>query len=380
MYKTLRYVFYSKIHLQIHLLHYFCKKFLKMAQFNTLNIKSISKETDKAVIISFVVPSYLKADYAFIAGQYITLKTTISGEEVRRDYSLCASPKSGNLEVAVKMVENGVFSSYANSQLEAGDTIDVSTPQGRFKFEPNAAKARHIAAFAAGSGITPILSIAKSVLEEEPKSTFVLVFGNKNVADTMFLKEILDLHHNYKERFHIQLVYSQDAKEDTISGRIEESTVDLIIKNKFKDITFDAFYLCGPEGMINTVKTTLLANQIHEERIHFELFTSASSAVAADPIHVNGETKITVIVDDEEETFMMSQEKTVLEMAIEKDLDAPYSCQGGVCSSCIARVKEGTTVMRQNSILTDREVAEGLILTCQAQPTSATLIVDYDDV
>tara|TARA_R110002012_G_scaffold317865_3_gene535047 strand:- start:21 stop:1073 length:1053 start_codon:yes stop_codon:yes gene_type:complete len=350
-----------------------------MAQFNTLNIKSISKETDKAVIISFVVPSYLKADYAFIAGQYITLKTTINEEEVRRDYSLCASPKSGNLEVAVKMVENGVFSSYANSQLEAGDTIDVSTPQGRFKFEPNAAKARHIAAFAAGSGITPILSIAKSVLEEEPKSTFVLVFGNKNVADTMFLKEILDLHHNYKERFHIQLVYSQDSKEDAISGRIEESTVDLIIKNKFKDITFDAFYLCGPEGMINTVKTTLLANQIHSETIHFELFKVAKNEVNKD-ISSNGETKITVIVDDEEETFTMSQKNTILEAALEKDLDAPYSCQGGICSSCIARIKEGSAEMKKNSILTDAEIADGLIITCQAHPTSATLIVDYDDV
>ena len=351
-----------------------------MAQFNTLNIKSITKETAKAVTLSFVIPSHLKNDYHFKAGQYVTLKTIINGEEIRRDYSICTSPNSGELKVAVKAVENGVFSNFATNTLEVGDTLDVATPQGRFVFEADSSKSRRIAAFAAGSGITPILSIAKTVLEDEPNSEFILVYGNKSIEETIFFQELIDLHQTYGDRLHLQFLYSQNQEANAVFGRIEESTVDLIIKDKFKDLTIDDFYLCGPEAMITMVKGTLLANQIHEERIHLELFTSSSSAVAADPINANGETKITVIVDDEEETFMMSQEKTVLEMAIEKDLDAPYSCQGGVCSSCIARVKEGTTVMRQNSILTDSEVAEGLILTCQAQPTSATLIVDYDDV
>jgi ring-1,2-phenylacetyl-CoA epoxidase subunit PaaE len=351
-----------------------------MAQFNTLNIKSITKETAKAVTLSFVIPSHLKNDYHFKAGQYVTLKTIINGEEIRRDYSICTSPNSGELKVAVKAVENGVFSNFATNTLEVGDTLDVATPQGRFVFEADSSKSRRIAAFAAGSGITPILSIAKTVLKDEPNSEFILVYGNKSIEETIFFQQLIDLHQTYGDRLHLQFLYSQNQETNAVFGRIEESTVDLIIKDKFKDLTIDDFYLCGPEAMITMVKGTLLANQIHEERIHFELFTSSSSAVAADPINANGETKITVIVDDEEETFMMSQEKTVLEMAIEKDLDAPYSCQGGVCSSCIARVKEGTTVMRQNSILTDSEVAEGLILTCQAQPTSATLIVDYDDV
>jgi ring-1,2-phenylacetyl-CoA epoxidase subunit PaaE len=351
-----------------------------MAQFNTLNIKSITKETAKAVTLSFVIPSHLKNDYHFKAGQYVTLKTIINGEEIRRDYSICTSPNSGELKVAVKAVENGVFSNFATNTLEVGDTLDVATPQGRFVFEADSSKSRRIAAFAAGSGITPILSIAKTVLKDEPNSEFILVYGNKSIEETIFFQQLIDLHQTYGDRLHLQFLYSQNQETNAVFGRIEESTVDLIIKDKFKDLTIDDFYLCGPEAMITMVKGTLLANQIHEERIHFELFTSSSSAVAADPINANGETKITVIVDDEEETFMMSQEKTVLEMAIEKDLDAPYSCQGGVCSSCIARVKEVTTVMRQNSILTDSEVAEGLILTCQAQPTSATLIVDYDDV
>ena len=350
-----------------------------MAQFHTLNIKSITKETDKAVSISFVVPSYLKDAYTFKAGQYITLKTTINGEEIRRDYSLCSSVNSGDLKVAVKAIENGVFSNYANTKLEAGDTLDVALPQGRFIFEADATKTRRIAAFAAGSGITPVLSIAKTLLEDEPNSEFVLVYGNKNVAETMFFQDILDLNHTYGERFHIQFLNSQSDEINAINGRIEASTVDLIVKDRFKDQSFDAFYLCGPEAMITTVKETLVNHNISEENIHFELFKAAKNT-AVNNVTSNGETEITVIVDDEEETFTMSQKDTVLAAAIEKDLDAPYSCQGGICSSCIARIKEGTAEMTQNSILTDAEVADGLIITCQAHPTSDKLVVDYDDV
>ena len=162
-----------------------------MAHFNALNIKSITKETAKAVTISFIVPSHLKNDYTFTAGQYITLKTTINNQDVRRDYSICSSPNSGELKVAVKAIENGLFSNYANTTLEAGDILEVSSPQGRFTFTPDENKSRHIAAFVAGSGITPVLSIAKTVLENEPNSTFVLVYGNKNAAETMFFQEIL---------------------------------------------------------------------------------------------------------------------------------------------------------------------------------------------
>jgi ring-1,2-phenylacetyl-CoA epoxidase subunit PaaE len=351
-----------------------------MAQFNTLNIQSISKETAKAVTISFEVPEQLKADYTFTAGQYITLKTSINNEEIRRDYSICSSPKSGELKVAIKAIENGVFSNYANTKLNAGNPIEVSVPQGRFKFEPEASKKRYVAAFAAGSGITPILSIAKSVLEDEPNSEFILVYGNKNTAETMFLQQLLELHHSYKDRFHIQFLYSQSEEENAIYGRIEESTVNLIVKNKFKHANIDAFYLCGPEGMINTVTEVLKSNDVSEDTIHFELFKAAKNTVKNDISSIKGETKITVIVDDEEETFTMSQKNTILDAAIQKDIDAPYSCQGGICSSCIARVKEGTAEMHKNAILTDAEVAEGLIITCQAHPTSDILVVDYDDV
>lgn len=360
----------------------FLRKFLYMAQFYTLAVKAIKRETAKAVSIAFDVPADLKAFFTFKAGQYLTLKTTINGEEIRRDYSICSSPNSNELKVAVKQVPNGTFSTYLNTHLKEGDQLDVATPQGRFIFEPDTSKTRHIAAFAAGSGITPIMSIAKTVLESEPNSTFILVYGNKTPKDTIFFDDILQLHHQYLDRFILQEVFSQSEKEDALFGRIEKSTVDFILKNKYKHITIDAFYLCGPEAMITTVSDALKENGIDNATIHYELFTaptqqtnSTNTTMASD-----GESQITVIVDDEEDTFSMSQKKTILEAALDQDLDAPYSCQGGICSSCIARVTEGTATMRQNNILTDNEVAEGLILTCQAHPTSAQITVDYDDV
>ncbi|WP_304140877.1 ferredoxin--NADP reductase [Mesoflavibacter zeaxanthinifaciens] len=352
-----------------------------MSQFHTLNIKDITRQTNQCVSITFDVPDHLKQDYQFKAGQYITLKTDLDGKEVRRDYSLCASPSSGNLTVAVKEVESGTFSKYANQVLKVGDTLEVAKPQGRFTFTPDASKTRTIAAFAAGSGITPVLSIVKTVLEEEPNSKFVLVYGNKTLKDTIFLNDLLDIQNKYSDRLTIQFLYSQSQEKDALFGRIEKSTVNFIVKNKYKDVNIDAFYLCGPEGMINTVKDVLAENNIEDSKVFFELFTTTSSVSVEDLEEVtDGTTSITVIVDDEEKTFTMSQQQSVLEAALEQDLDAPYSCQGGICSSCLARVKEGKATMRQNNILTDNEVAEGLVLTCQAHPVSSKIIVDYDDI
>jgi len=225
-----------------------------MAHFHKLSIKNITRQTNKCVTLSFTIPPNLKANFNFTAGQYITLKTVINGKEVRRDYSLCSSPKSGDITVAVKEVENGTFSKFANNNLKEGAILEVAEPQGRFAFTPDDSKTRTIAAFAAGSGITPVLSIAKTVLEEEPNSTFVLVYGNKTTKDTIFLDDILNLHHNYKERFDVQFVFSQSQEPEALFGRIEKSTVNLIVKNKYKHTTIDAFYLCGPEAMFTNRK------------------------------------------------------------------------------------------------------------------------------
>ncbi|KAB1066533.1 ferredoxin--NADP reductase [Tamlana haliotis] len=353
-----------------------------MASFHKLSVKNINRETSKAISISFNVPENLKDTFAFQAGQYITLKTEIDGHEVRRDYSLCVSPKSGELKVAIKEVQDGTFSAYANTTLKVGDTLEVAPPKGRFIFEPNDSKTKNIAAFAAGSGITPVLSIIKCALEEEVNSKIILVYGNKTTDDTMFLNELLELQHAYKERFTIQFVFSQRDEEDAIFGRIEKSTVNYVIKNEHKDVLIDAYYLCGPEAMIHTVKDVLTDHNTEASRIHYELFKAAKPTEVESTTESveKGTTKITVTVDDETTTFDMSQKQTILEASLDEDLDAPYSCQGGICSSCLARITEGEASMRQNNILTESEVAEGLILTCQAHPTTPTITVDFDDV
>lgn len=351
-----------------------------MSQFHKLTINTITKETENSVSISFDVPQELKDLFSFQAGQYITLKTTINGNEVRRDYSLCSSPKSNELKVAVKEVQDGTFSAYANNKLNVGDVLEVAPPKGRFVFKPNDSKTKNIALFAAGSGITPVLSIIKCALEEEVHSKVILVYGNKTTKDTMFLNELLALQHQYSSRFSMQFVFSQADEDDAIFGRIEKSTVNYVMKNKYKHVEVDAYYLCGPEGMIHSVKDVLTEHNIDEDRIFFELFKAANPVSTDDTAIADGRTKVTVLLDDETSTFEMSQKQSVLEAALDEDIDAPYSCQGGICSSCIARITEGKATMRQNNILTDGELAEGLILTCQAHPTTPTLFVDYDDV
>jgi len=351
-----------------------------MSSFHNLSVKNIKRETDKSISISFNLPENLKASFAFKAGQYITLKTVIDGHEVRRDYSLCVSPKSGELKVAIKEVNDGAFSAYANNTLKVGDTLEVAPPKGRFIFEPNDSKTKNIALFAAGSGITPILSIVKCALEEEVYSQVILVYGNKTTKDTMFLNELLELQHAYKDRFSIQFVFSQQDEDDSIFGRIEKSTVNYVMKNKHKHVEVDAFYLCGPEAMIHTVKDVLTEHDIDENRIHFELFKAAKPVDVKEDVAAAGSTQISITVDDETTTFEMSQKQTILEAALDEDLDAPYSCQGGICSSCLARVTEGEATMTQNNILTESEIAEGLILTCQAHPTTPSIVIDYDDV
>ncbi|WP_119788760.1 2Fe-2S iron-sulfur cluster-binding protein [Flavobacterium anhuiense] len=350
-----------------------------MPSFLKLIIKEVKRETADAVSILFNVPEELKSDYKFIAGQYINLKLTLDNQEIRRAYSICSAPDSGELRIAVKAVKNGLFSQFANTKLKAGDVLEVGQPEGKFTFEPDAERQRNYAAFAAGSGITPVLSIIKSVLKNEPKSSFVLVYGNKTPESTIFHQELHDLQLQYVGRFFVHYVYSQAKAENALFGRIEKSAVNFVLNNKHKELQFDKFFLCGPEDMITTVSNVLKEKNVKESAIKFELFTSSSEEHAIQGSQ-EGHTKITVLVDDEETTFEMSKKQTILDAALKQGVDAPYSCQGGICSSCLGRVTKGTAEMTKNSILTDGEIAEGLILTCQAHPTSETIYVDYDDV
>ncbi|MCA6421262.1 MAG: ferredoxin--NADP reductase [Flavobacterium sp.] len=351
-----------------------------MSSFYKLHIKEVKRETPNAISVAFTVPNELQPVYKFVAGQYITLKLTLDGQEIRRAYSICSSPNSGELRIAIKSVKNGHFSKFANENLKVGDIIEVSQPEGRFTFEPNSEKQKNYAAFVAGSGITPVMSILKTVLESEPKSTFVLVYGNKTPEETIFHNELHELQLKYTGRFFVHYVFSHVKIGDEIFGRIDKSAVNFVLNNKHKEKEFDTFYLCGPEEMINLVSNVLKEHNVAEKNIKFELFSTSTATENPSAESHSSHTKITVLVDDEETTFEMSQKQTVLEAALKQGIDAPYSCQGGICSSCLARITNGTAEMKKNSILTDGEIAEGLILTCQAHPTSSEIYVDYDDV
>ena len=350
-----------------------------MSSFYKLNISEVKRETPEAVSIVFNVPLEFQDFYRFTAGQYINLKLTIDGEEIRRAYSICSSPKSGELRIAVKAVKNGRFSKFANEQLKVGNTIEIGTPEGKFTFEPKEDRQKNYMAFAAGSGITPILSIIKTVLIEEPLSTIVLVYGNKSIQETIFHDELLTLQQHHLGRFFVHFVYSQTKIDDAVFGRIDKSVVNFVLNTKHAEKSFDKFFLCGPEQMINVVSDVLKEKNISESAIKFELFTPSASENTVD-ISTTEYTKITVLVDGDLATFEMSPKQNLLEAALKQGLDAPYSCQGGICSSCLARITKGSAVMKKNSILTDGEIAEGLVLTCQAHPTSSEIFVDYDDV
>ncbi|WP_334055997.1 ferredoxin--NADP reductase [Polaribacter sp. P097] len=348
-----------------------------MADFHKVNIQEVKQETANAVSVLFDIPEQLKQDFNFVSGQYITLQTIINGEEVRRAYSICSTPKSNEIRVAIKAVENGTFSQYATTELKTGDSIEISAPEGRFELKPEANK--NYIAFAAGSGITPILSMVKSVLENEPSANFTLVYGNKSVADTIFYEELNALKENYPNQFKLHYIFSREEVKNQLRGRIDKSVTNYFVKNMYKETTFDDAYLCGPEEMINAVTSTLKENYFTTENIHFELFTVSVDEEALEEVK-EGTTKITVLLDDEETTFSMQQTDDILAAALRNDLDPPYSCQGGVCSSCLAKVTEGKAVMVKNTILTDGEIEEGFILTCQAHPTTSTISIDFDDV
>jgi len=350
-----------------------------MPNFLKLIVKEVKRETKDAVSILFNVPEELKSNYSFIAGQYINLRLTLDNTEIRRAYSICSAPGSGELRIAVKAVKDGAFSQFANSKLKAGDVLEVGKPEGKFTFEPESDRQKSYIAFVAGSGITPILSIIKSVLKSEPKSSFTLVYGNKSPEETIFHQELHDLQLQYVGRLFIDYVYSRVNVENALFGRIDKAAVNYTLNTKHATMEFDKFYLCGPEEMINTVSNVLKEKNVKESAIKFELFTSSSQEQTISQ-SLDGHSKITILVDDEETTFEMSQKQSILDAALKQGIDAPYSCQGGICSSCLARVTEGAAEMRKNSILTDSEIADGLILTCQAHPTTATIKVDYDDV
>ena len=351
-----------------------------MSKFHNLTIKEIKKETLNAVSILFDIPTELKNEFKFKAGHYLNIKKEIAGEELRRAYSICSAPNSNELRIAVKAVDNGTFSVFATTILKEGDVLEISKPEGKFVLETSATNAKNYIGIAAGSGITPIMAMIKAVLIEEPNSTFTLIYGNKTAAETIFKDELESLQSNYPNKLNMQFLLSREKHENTLFGRVDTGNINFVIKNKFKNITFDNAFLCGPEAMINTSKETLLNNGLNEKNIHFELFSVPIITEKKTTASFVGASEITVIVDDEETTFEMDSKTTILTAALNQGLDAPYSCQGGICSSCLAKVTEGKATMDKNSILSEEEVNDGFILTCQAHPITQKISIDYDDV
>ncbi len=350
-----------------------------MSVFHKLTIKDIKKETKNAVSVVFDIPEKLKNEFKFIPGQYITIQKELDGSILRRAYSICSSENSDELRVAIKEVEKGTFSVYANHSLKIGDEIEVSAPEGKFVLNTSVDNKKNYLALVAGSGITPVLSMIKSVLEIEQKSNFILVYGNKSSDLTIFKKELDDLAITYSNRFKLHYVFSQKISDKAFFGRIDLKILNDILKHKYNQIDFDEYFLCGPEEMIDLVKENLLKSDIKSESIKYELFTSTTHKKEVNSA-LAGNSKITVLLDEEETTFEMRQDEIILDAALSKGLDAPHSCQGGICSSCLARVIEGEAVMEKNTILDDDEVKEGLILTCQAHPKTESIKIDYDDV
>lgn len=373
-----------------------------MSNFHKLRVKDINRETTDAVSVGFEVPATLKDEFKYTAGQYLTLEKEIAGRKFRRSYSICSSPESGDLRVAVKQIADGRFSTWVNRNLKVGDELNVFLPEGRFVYEPlSSEKERTFVAFVAGSGITPVMAILQSVLISEPKSKFVLVYGNRTPEDTIFFKDLLELKEEHPDRLFIEFVYSRlkkeksgggrlrklfgkkepaPKKEEGHRGRIEKEMVEYIVSDKFKEHKVSNFYLCGPEAMINMTSDVLAEKGVPEHKIHYELFVTADNGREEAKENMEGKTAITVILDEEEVTFEMDRSARVLDAAMEEDLDPPYSCRGGICSSCIAQIVEGEVEMVNNQILTKGEIEDGLVLTCQAHPKTDKLVVDYDDV
>ena len=345
--------------------------------FSELKVKEIKRETEDSVSIALEVPENLKSDFNYVSGQYITLKSLISDEDVRRAYSLCSAPFENDFRIGVKKVQDGKMSTYLNDILKEGDLIEVMSPAGNFVVGNDVFSA---VGFAAGSGITPILSMIKSILKDGKK--FTLFYGNQTSARTIFKKELDELVGKYPENFKLHYIYTKESVSNSLfEGRINKDKTIALIKNNEDLLSADGFYMCGPEELIMNASSALKELGVSESKIHFELFTAPVSGADNEKVVSDfaGESQVTVIMDGDEFEFPLRADGDfILDASMENGADAPFSCKGAVCCTCKAQVLEGKATMDMNYSLSDEEVEEGFILTCQARPASEKLVVDYD--
>ena len=357
-------------------------------QFHPLRVKEIQRDTEHAVVITFDVPAELRDTFSFIQGQYLTLEHTIEGNPVRRSYSICSGLDDGELKVAIKHVEGGVFSTWANQQLKAGDMLNVMAPRGDFYTQIDPEQARNYLCICAGSGITPMLSIIKTVLAREPSSTVTLLYGNQRTATMMFRNELAFLKNAYLDRFHWINIFSREPQEvELFSGHLDNRKGGALNRRLIHIRGFDEFFLCGPEAMISEVSRGLRGEGINEENIHFELFAvSAEKARQAIERHqarvkaYQGQVStVSILADGREYSFELSADgENILDAGLRNGVDLPFSCKGGVCATCKARLIEGEVDMDLNQALRPEEIDNGYILTCQAHPVTKKIVVDFD--
>jgi ring-1,2-phenylacetyl-CoA epoxidase subunit PaaE len=353
------------------------------AVFHPLTVESIEPVTDDSVAITFAVPEELRSDYAFTQGQHLTIRTELAGDDVRRNYSICSPVSSGRLRVAVKRLPGGAFSEHALETLKPGDVLDVMTPTGRFFTELEPANEKHYVCIAAGSGITPILSIVATTLETEPKSAVTLVYANRTHSSVMFLDEVEDLKDRYHDRMQLIHVLSREPQEvELFSGRLDPDRLSRMMDALFPPDTVDEWFLCGPFDMVSSLRKVLVAEGVAKRSIHAEIFhVESGPPPRRAPRETNDETgaEVTITLDGRKSTFTLPPGgRPVLEAALDVRADAPFACKGGVCGTCRAKLVEGAVEMDSNYALEPDEVEKGYVLTCQSHPTSDRVVLDYD--
>jgi ring-1,2-phenylacetyl-CoA epoxidase subunit PaaE len=359
-----------------------------MPKFHPLKVRDIRRETEDSVSVSFDVPDDLKEEYAFVQGQYLTLKTDLNGEEVRRSYSICRSPLDNDLRVAIKKVEGGLFSTYANDVLEVGTQLDVMTPIGRFYTPLDPEQSKHYVAFAAGSGITPIMAHMRTVMATEPNSEFTLIYGNKSTSSIMFKEEIEDLKNAHMERLRVYHVLSREQNEfPLLYGRIDEDKCRVFLNYFIQPDTIDEVFVCGPAPLIESVRKVMNEVGLDRKKVHFELFASPQQLAEREGYQAPKrekregiESKVQIILDGIATDFTMpSGDTNILDAALKNGADLPFACKGGVCATCRAKLEEGKVEMDVNYSLEPDELERGFILTCQSHPTTERVVVNFDE-
>lgn len=351
-----------------------------MTVFHRLSIAAIERDTPDAVAVTFNVPDALREQYHYRPGQHLTLKASINGENLRRCYSICSSPDEQILKIGVKAIYEGRFSNFINQQLKVGDSLDVMVPQGQFGYQPEKQTHAHYLAVAAGSGITPLLSIIKATLQTEPKSHFVLIYGNSNSRSVMFKESIADLKSRFAERFQVIYLFSQEPQEsELLNGRINQQQLSALGNTLLNFKQFDRAFICGPESMIDEVHDTLIHYGMPKEFVHMEHFNTSGAKFKPTVVKSNEVRQVSIHLDGRIlDISIDSQDDSILDAALRQGVDLPYACKGGVCATCKCKLRSGEVEMGVNYSLEPDQIADGYILSCHSWPKGDGVVLDFD--